>query len=286
MRWFDLVDSHVHLTDYDSPMDLCVLVDQSCEAGVSMLVCNGTSDADWPLVKQLADADERVLPCFGLHPWFVGSRSERWLDVLDRYVAQNACGVGEIGLDRCAEDADQVAQEEVFRAQLELACKHRRPAMVHCVRAWGKLLDILKDGPVPLCGFLVHAYGGSADMVRPLADMGAYFSFSGSALYPHFKKVKDALAAVPRDRMLLETDSPNMLPPAQYRLRVVDSANAEPYNHPANLLPVLSGLAEVLGTSAEELREQISENARRFFGPIIELRKSDGVLLENNDQPR
>lgn len=266
-----LVDSHLHLTDYRPETDVSAVITESVEAGVTHLVCNGTSEADWGKVRELSRAHPQVIACFGLHPWFVKNRSENWLGTLDQYVDSVECGVGEIGLDKLAESYDRDEQEHAFRAQLAVARKYKRPAMVHCVKTWGPLMDVLHDEPQLPCEMLFHAYGGSVDLIRPLVEMGAYFSFSGTVVNENFKKAREALRAVPIDRLLLETDAPNMLPLEGFKTRVVTNADGTEYNHPANLPNILSGVADVLQVSAEKLREQVWENSVRFFSQIRDL---------------
>lgn len=271
MNLHGLTDSHLHLADYRAETDVSAVVAESSEAGVTHLVCNGTSEADWPKVLELCQAHPRIIPCFGLHPWFVKDRSEKWLSTLESFISSVPCGVGEIGLDKLAEPYDRDEQEGAFRAQLALARNYGRPAMVHCVKAWGLLMDVLRNEPKLPCGMLLHAYGGSADLVGPLVGMGAYFSFSGTVANANFKRVREALLAVPLDRLLLETDAPNMLPVEGFRNRVVTNSDGTQYNHPANLPEILQGTARLLGLQVETLREQVWENSVRFFGQIKDL---------------
>ena len=268
MQLSGLVDSHLHLTDYEPGTDIGALLEQAAAAGVSHLVCNGTSEEDWSTVLELAQAHSQVIPCLGLHPWFVTRRSENWSAILEEYIHRVPCGIGEIGLDRLAEPFDAPAQEEAFRIQLALARKYKRPAMVHCVRAWGWLMDILRSEPELPCGMLIHAYGGSADLIKPLADIGAYFSFSATVLDENYQRSRKALSAVPLDRLLIETDAPNMLPVQEHR-RYSISSNGKEYNHPANLPLILEGIAHLLGQSPETLKETLWQNSQRFFRPIL-----------------
>ncbi|MHB9038374.1 MAG: TatD family hydrolase [Armatimonadota bacterium] len=286
-----LVDSHIHLTDFDSGMDIAALVREAAVVGVSHMVCNGTSESDWAAVLAVAGECPGVIPCFGLHPWFVTRRSGEWLSVLEGFVKSNNCGVGEIGLDRWTEPFDQSAyteqscarrqncaceqdnslvetdrqpplggQEEAFRAQLDLARKYDRPAMVHCVRSWGWLMDVLRDVSELPRRLLIHAYGGSTDLIRPLADIGAYFSFSATVLNDNFRRARSALMAVPPERLLVETDAPNMLPPERC---------GGDLNHPANLPAIADGIADLLGESHKSLRERLWRNSHEFLGDLI-----------------
>lgn len=264
----ELVDSHLHLQDYGPGVDIGAIIEESVQAGVSVMVCNGTSEEDWPKVLELAKSHLEVIPCFGVHPWFVTRRSTEWLPILERFICENRCGVGEIGLDKLAEPFDRASQEDAFRIQLELARKYKRPAMIHCVKMWGPLMDILQSGPELPCGMLLHAYGGSVDLVKPLAKLGAYFSFSGTVLIDRFKHAREALLAIPPERLLIESDAPNMLPPEGFRPRTVTLPDGKELNHPANLPAVLDGVAHLLGEPPDALKTRLWENSKRFFAPI------------------
>ncbi len=270
MKTPGLIDSHLHLTDYEPGTDIAAMLEHASGAGVSHVVCNGTWPGDWPKVLDLASAYPQVIPCFGVHPWFVGRCPSDWLAVLEDFVRHVPCGIGEIGLDRYREPYDASVQEAFFRAQLGIARKYNRPAMIHCVKAWGWLVDILRSEPALPCGMLIHSYGGSADTARILAGMGAYFSFGGKVLEPNYARARESLRAIPLDRLLVETDAPCMLPPEAFRIQAIPSLDGtELFNHPANLPHILRGIAELLGQPMEEVKARVWQNACAFFGPIM-----------------
>lgn len=127
-----------------------------------------------------------------------------------------AASVGDIGIDKGShgKKIDFHDQVEVFHLQLQLAKELKRPASIHCVRAFGDLFDILKsEGPFP-AGVLLHSYLRSAELVLEFAKLGAYFSFSGFLMSMKESKAKKMLKSAPLDRILLETDAPDALPKA------------------------------------------------------------------------
>lgn len=265
-----LIDAHVHLQDAALTADLPAVMERARRAGVTRFVCNATSEKDWGRVMGLAQEYEGVLPCFGLHPWFVGERTGGWLDALERALDATPSAVGEIGLDRWIEPRDERVQEEVFRGQLDVARKRRLPVMVHCLRAWGWLMDVLRSEPPLPAGMLIHAYGGPAELVPALADMGAYFSFAANVFEAKRAKAREAMAAVPLERLLIETDAPWMLPPEEYRGHVVKGADGAVHNEPGNLAGVLRGVTRVLNQGEEELAQALERNARRLFGELLD----------------
>ena len=112
--------------------------------------------------------------------------------------------------------------------QLRLAAERNLPLSIHCLQAWGPLLDILRAEPRPACGFLLHSYGGAAELVAPLAELGAYFSLPGYFALERKTRQREAFRQVPADRLLIETDAPDQsLPPerVQYPLRTPPQAS-------------------------------------------------------------
>jgi TatD DNase family protein len=263
-----LVDAHMHLQEEVYFGHAEGIVARAREAGVGCLVCDGTHPYDWPEVAALAAAHAGIVPCFGLHPWFVAEAPDGWLAELRRWLLAMPSGVGEIGLDRLSE-VPAAAQEEAFRAQLALARELGRPASVHCVRGFGRLLELLRGDGLPEAGFLMHGYGGPAEMVAPLARLGARFSFGGSALWPGRKRAVAALLAVPAERLLVETDAPAMPPPPAFRPHVVRGADGRDWHEPANLPAIVAGLAALRGIDAAELAELSAANAEALFGGIL-----------------
>ena len=157
-----LYDAHNHLQDDRlAPYREAVLAAAQRENVVKMVV-NGSCEQDWPAVLDLARRYPQVIPSFGYHPWYVKERSADWHQVLLRHLDAAPSAVGEVGLDRWVKDYDLDQQQEVFVWQLRLAAERNLPLSVHCLQAWGPLLDILRAEPRPACGFLLHSYGGSA----------------------------------------------------------------------------------------------------------------------------
>ena len=233
---------------------------------VARMVVNGCSEEDWPAVAALAEAHRQVLPSFGYHPWCIHERSDDWEAELNRMLDAHPAAVGEIGLDRWKEGLDYEGQEEVFVNQLRIAAERNLPASIHCLKAWGRILELLQEGPVPERGFLLHSYGGPTEMVQAFAQLGAYFSFPGYFLRAAKGRHREAFKSVPADRLLIETDAPDQrLPDALNAYPLTDSAG-EPMNHPANLPVVYQGVAKILETPLVAFTEQVEDNFERLFG--------------------
>jgi TatD DNase family protein len=264
-----LYDAHNHLQDERFGGRQAELLAASARSGVVRMVVNGSCEADWPQVLALAKQFPQVLPSFGYHPWHLHERTTDWLVTLSRFLDQTPSAVGEIGLDRWKPDLPYAGQEEVFVAQLRLAAERNLPASLHCLQAWGRMLDILKAGPRPARGVLLHSYGGPKEMVKPFADLGAYFSLPGHFAHARKERQRETFKHVPPERLLIETDAPDQsLPGARNRFPLPDPASGKALNHPANLAAVYDFAAELVGESAETLATRVEENFLRLFGGI------------------
>jgi TatD DNase family protein len=259
-------DAHNHLQDERLGSAQSKLVEAAKAAGVARMVVNGACEEDWPQVASLARQFPEVLPSFGYHPWYLHERTESWQQRLTECLEILGSVVGEIGLDRWKPNLPYEGQEEAFTWQLRLATERNVAASIHCLQAWGRLHDLLREHPRPARGFLLHSYGGSKEMVEPLAKLGAYFSFPGYYMHERKQRQRDAFAAVPLDRLLIETDAPDQhLPDGDNRFPLQD-ATGKPLNHPANLARVYEFMAQQRGTKLETLAGQIEDNFRRLFG--------------------
>jgi TatD DNase family protein len=258
-------DAHNHLQDPWLSPNLPLVLPALERIGIAGAVVNGTAEADWEAVAQLAREHPWVIPSYGLHPWHIAGRTANWEQLLRAKLDEGGV-IGEIGLDRWKEGGDFADQELVFRAQLQIAAERNLPVTIHCLRAWGALWDIIRAGPVPARGFLLHAYGGPVEMIEAFAARGAYFSFNGYFLAGQRHKKRDTFREVPLDRLLVETDAPAMpLPPELTRYPLPDTAEGDPVNHPANIEVAYEGLAKFLGMDIEELARVAEANFWRLF---------------------
>jgi TatD DNase family protein len=229
------------------------------------MVVNGACEEDWPLVQSLAQRHSRVLPSFGYHPWYLHERTERWQENLKRFLETPGSVVGEIGLDRWKPDLPYDGQEDAFTWQLALAAERNVAASIHCLQAWGRLLELLRQGPRPKRGFLLHSYGGSRELVKPLAALGAYFSFPGYFMHERKAKQREAFKEVPMDRLLIETDAPDQLLPDSDNRFPLHGPDGKALNHPANLPAIYEFMARERGLSLGDLAVQVEGNFHRLF---------------------
>lgn len=266
MRFYD---AHNHLQDERFGGRQAELMESCRRAGVARMVVCGSCEADWPAVLALAGAHPEVLPSFGYHPWYVHQRTPHWREELVRFLDAVPAAVGEIGLDRWKPGLPYEGQEEVFAAQLRLAAARNLPVSIHCLQAWGRLVELLRVSPRPERGFLLHSYGGPRDLVEPLAGLGAYFSLPGYFAHERKERRHAVFRHVPADRLLIETDAPDQpLPESRAALLLADPKTGRPLNHPANLAAVYAFAAELRRESLERLTAQVAANFERLFGRL------------------
>lgn len=256
------IDAHNHLQDPRLPSGERIIADMR-SMGVVKCVVNATREADWRAVADLAaNHPDFIAPAFGIHPWHAHLAGDGWEEQLDGFLTEfPQASIGECGLDGWVSEPSIEVQLPVFAAQLRLARKRMRPITIHCLKAWEPLFQLFSEIPPPP-GFLMHSFGGSIEIARRLIPMGACFSFSGYFLQARKSAVIEVFRQLPRDRILLETDAPDMLPPDDFIIHSLKEGS----NHPANLPAIGAALAEKLGMTVENLAELSGRNARRCFG--------------------
>ncbi len=262
-------DAHNHLQDDRFAGQQSELLAACEKVGVTRMVVNGACESDWPQVLALAHANKMVLPSFGYHPWYLAECTVDWQKNLENFLDQIPSAVGEIGLDRWKPDLAYAGQEEIFLMQLRIATERNLPVSIHCLQAWGRMHELLRDHPRPLRGFVLHSFGGPLEMIPAFAKLGAYFSFPGYFLHERKLRQRETFKQVPPDRLLVETDAPDQpLPESENRFPLF-GVEGKPVNHPANLVAVYEGLAQLLGEKTELLTVRIEENFLRVFGAPI-----------------
>ncbi len=276
-----LYDAHNHLQSQQlEPHWDRIIADLTAERFAGAVV-NGTSPDDWPRVTELASRYPWAIPSYGIHPWDCGNRPDDWQSQLKSIIASDTrAQIGEIGLDRwmlnrAKPDDPRLTglrrapldeQREVFIWQLELAAQHDRAASIHCIDAWGALFDTLRETTLPARGFLLHAYAGPVEMVKPFADLGAYFSFNGSYLEPRRSRQRETFQSIPTERLLIETDAPSMpLRSTWKKYDLPEQPDGMAVNHPANLTGIYTGLADTLEIPITQLGETVEKNFKQLF---------------------
>ncbi|MDP2876131.1 MAG: TatD family hydrolase [Holophaga sp.] len=253
-------DTHCHLQDVRFQPDLAVRLLQAREAGITNFVCCGTQESDWDAVLEVAMAHPAVLPMLGLHPWFAYQARPGWLERLAERLQNPCIGLGECGLDFAIEEPQRELQESAFRGHLRLACDLNRPVSIHCRHAWERLMAIAREEGLPKAGAVIHAFSGSAEMAREAQTLGFYLAFGCSLTNPNNHRAAKALKVVAEDRLLFETDAPDMPP---------YGSTQGTLNDPANLRLAVEAASRVRGIDPEALASVAYRNSCRVFRGML-----------------
>jgi TatD DNase family protein len=253
-------DSHNHLQSPKLGKPASELIAQMREAGITGCVANATREADWEAVEALArEFHGFVFAAYGIHPWYADTVAAGWEERLrEKLSADPTASVGEVGVDGWVDSPGMDVQLPVFVKQAELAAEMGRVMTVHCLKAWEPLfaaMDLAVAWPEK---FLMHSFGGSVEIAERLLKKGAWFSFSGHFLHPRKAKVLDVFRKLPVDRILLETDAPDMMPPQS----LVAFPLADGVNHPANLGRIAEAFTAEMGGDA---LARVRENGTSFW---------------------
>ena len=251
------IDAHVHLADERLFPQLSAVLLQSEKSGISGMINCATRLDDWDRVLSISQLHPHITPALGIHPWHTATHQTEHLHGLhDHLCAHPAALVGEIGLDRTKNDFP-VQQEHLFREQIDLAIALNRPFIIHCVHAWGRLLDVLRTYrsiPIP---FMLHACSCSPELVPELTRLGAYFSFSGSLNNPSRTRLHKTAISIPEHRLLIETDAPERGPNS--------STSQKMLTYPGSLPLTARKLARLRAQSLADTIQLTTENATRFI---------------------
>ena len=242
-----MIDTHAHL----DPADAAAVLERARAAGVTRVITIATTVARASEALTLAEVNDGVYACIGVHPHEAGSPGD--LGELRRLLDHpKAVGVGETGLDYFRDYAPRDAQRQLFQLELELAAETGKPVVIHTRAAEHDTLTGLADfdGTV-----ILHCFS-SPPLLETALDRGWYVSFAGNVTYPKAPELREAAARVPSTRILAETDSPYLSPQAVRGER----------NEPANVVHTLAALADVRGEDAAALGAQIDANATEAFG--------------------
>ncbi len=260
-----LFDSHAHY--YDSRFerecgDAAAWLRDLCSGGVGGIVNVATDLVNMHTAVESAARHAAMYAAVGVHP--SDGQAYRNIDAAmaelasflgdaESRRARKIVALGEIGLDYHYEDTDKAHQSRFFEEQLCLAEQLDIPVIIHDREAHGDCFDAVCRHPRVRGVF--HSYSGSAEMARDLVRRGFYVSFSGVVTFKNAPRVREAVAAVPIERILIETDAPYLTPhPHRGKL-----------NHSGYLCYTAAAVAEVKGMDTESLIRATAENARTFF---------------------
>lgn len=251
-----LFDTHAHFDDEQFDADRDEVLKSLKSYGVGNIVNIGSSMKTSHTSVALAEKYDFVYATVGVHPSETGELCETDIDELKRLAANpKVRAIGEIGLDyHYPDDVEPSIQKKWFVRQLELAKELNMPVVIHDRESKGECLEILKEHKIS--NGVVHCFSGSAETAREILKLGMMISFTGVLTFKNAKKAIAACAAVPLDRLMIETDCPYMSPEPHRGRR----------NFSGYVEFVARKMAEIKGVSYDELVNITERNAKRFYG--------------------
>jgi TatD DNase family protein len=257
-----MIDSHCHLADAVFAPDLDDVVRRAVDAGLerALVILEAGNAEEAAQARRLDTLWPEVRVSIGVHPHTAhqfASQPGRAAELVRAQIAEtpSARAVGEIGLDYHYDFSPRSVQQDVFRAQLEIAKMLDRPIVVHTREAEEDTLAMLHEAG-NVRGVL-HCFTGSADLARRALDFGFYISLAGIITFPKAAELREIVGHVPLDRLLVETDSP-FLAPTPHRGR---------RNEPAHVSYVVHALAALHAVDPAEIVRRTSANFHSLFGP-------------------
>ncbi len=247
----ELFDTHFHL---DAEDDAAALCEQARAVGVTRMLILGGCATSSERARRAAANQPGVYAAAGVHPHDAAGFTDL-APFLELYADPKVVAVGEIGLDYYYEHSPRERQREVFRQFLALAGERDLPAAIHCRDAFADCMAILDDVLVPGQRFEIHSFTGTPAEAEEVLARGAFLSYNGMATFRRSENIRETLAVVPLERLLLETDAPWLAPVPHRGKR----------NVPAYLTDIAARIAEVKDVPTETLAAITTRNAREFF---------------------
>ena len=249
-----LFDTHAHLDDSAFDADRAALLAALPGAGLSFVMNPGCSLASSRAAVALAEQYPYVYAAVGSHPDAADEVNDETIQAYRALAAHpRVLAIGEIGLDYHYEDIPRAIQQRAFRAQLALAAELDLPVIIHDREAHADCLAII--GAFPQVTGVFHCFSGSAEMAKELVSKGWYIGFTGVLTFKNARRAVEAAAAIPLERIVLETDCPYMSPEPHRGRR----------NDPRNLPYMAQKLAEIKGIPPEQAAAQTLANGKRLY---------------------
>ncbi|MEJ6004301.1 TatD family hydrolase [Paucibacter sp. AS339] len=255
------IDSHCHLSFPELRAQLPQILAEMLTAQVEQAICICTTMEEFPVVKSLADEYAQLWSTVGVHPDNEDVHEPSVAELVAAAASPKVVAIGETGLDYYrlngrSIEADMEWQRERFRTHIRAARQAAKPLVIHTRSSAADTLRVLDEEGGEQAGGVFHCFTENVEVALAAIERGYYVSFSGILSFKNAQSLRDVAAALPLERLLIETDSP-YLAPVPYRGRT---------NSPAYVPHVAAALATVKGVSIAELAAQTSANTRRLFG--------------------
>ena len=251
-----IFDTHAHYDDKQFSEDRDQVLSSMQEQGVGTIVDASATVDSWERVLELTRRYPFVYGMIGVHQDEVGDLNEENFARMEQLLhEEKVVAVGEIGLDYYWDKEQHEIQKEWFIRQLQLARKLNMPVNIHSREAAQDTMEIMKEYATDMKA-IIHCYSYSKEMAEEYVKMGYLLGIGGVVTFKNAKKLKEVVKAVPLSHIVLETDCPYLAP----------EPNRGKRNASSNLIYVAQTIAELKGTTTEEVIAVTEENARKFYG--------------------
>ena len=256
-----IFETHAHYDDERFTEDRDQLLSAMPEKGIKRIINVGASIETTKTTLALAEQYDFVYAAVGVHPSDISGLNEEtfaWLSAQTKW--EKTVAVGEIGLDYYWDKEEEVQKKQQywFARQLELAREASLPVIIHSRDAAADTMEVMKQQKASEIPGVIHCYSYSKEMAQEFIKMGYYIGVGGVVTFKNAKKLKETVAEIPLERILLETDCPYMAP--------------EPHRGERNdssYLPfVVQKIAELKGVTPEQVERVTEQNARALFTKV------------------
>lgn len=252
-----LFDTHCHFDFEPFADNFSDNLAQANQCGVERFVIPTVGPQNWQEVEALSSQFHGVYHALGLHPYFLTDESSDYLIELEnrlRARTKFCVAVGECGLDGLV-NISAAEQEHIFIAQVKLATLFQLPLILHSRKTHNRALQILKQCRFQFGGVL-HGFSGSYQQAMQFIELGFYIGVGGVITYPRANKTRQTVAQLPVEKLVLETDAPDM--PL--------NGHQGKANHPKMIGEIVSCLASLKGMSEQTIAENVWKNSNSAFG--------------------
>ena len=251
-----IFETHAHYDDEAFEEDCEELLDSLAEKGIGRVVNIGASLASCRQTIGLIEKYPFVYGALGVHPSETAELDEtsfRWLEEQCRH--PKCVAVGEIGLDYYWKEPDREIQKKWFERQLQMAKRLGLPVVIHSRDAAMDTVEIMKEQHAEEIGGVVHCFSYTTEMAEIFLKMGFYIGVGGVVTFKNAKKLKEAVAAIPLDRIVVETDSPYLAP----------EPNRGKRNSSLNIPYIIEEIARIKQVSPELVEETTWKNSEKLY---------------------
>lgn len=251
-----IFDTHAHYDDNAFDSDRDELLSSLADNGIEAVVNIGASIPSTKNTLELMKKYPFVYGAVGVHPSESAGLNEQWMDWLGHAAKEDkVVAIGEIGLDYYWKEPEPEVQKHWFVRQIELAREMELPIVVHSRDAARDTLDIIRAEHAGELGGVIHCFSYSVEMAREYLNLGFYLGIGGVLTFSNAKKLKEVVAYMPMNRIVLETDCPYLAP----------VPNRGKRNSSLNLPYVVDAVSQIKGVPAKEVIAVTTENAKRMY---------------------